>query len=207
MLNPNLNLGFVSQSLLRNGMLASIAALSLIATNAEANLSAPFDYPGNWTTTQTLGTNATVDPTFSGGLVLNGPTSTGTVQTGFLKITYTITQAGTWNFDWEYHYDNPTATYDNAGFWLNGTFTELANSDNPSTTQAGSLNPPRPLNVGDIIGFQIAAFSGYASSFTITNFSVQSSSNIPEPSSLLLLSTGLGLAFQRSKKNQPMLKN
>jgi hypothetical protein len=109
-------------------------------------------------------------------------------------------------FDWSYHTVDEGPKYDSFGWLLNGDFTVLTD-DGGSDTQLGTAS--FFVTSGDVFGFRAHSKDSMfgAATTTISNFSVASTSTsnsanaVPEPSAMLLFSTGIaGLVGIRRKK-------
>ena len=119
--------------------------------------------PSNWTVTQVAGGNGSVNsnsaPT---SIALTGPDNV--TANAYTRYEIDVIAPGTISFDWSVNHNDPT--YDGFGYWLNNTYTELAN-----TTTSGSSTVP--VTAGQTFAFYGHTYDGCCGTFTstITNFS------------------------------------
>jgi hypothetical protein len=95
------------------------------------------------------------------------------------------------SFDWAYStLDSGGASWDLAGFILNGVYTQLSD-DLGGVSQSGSVSGLL-VNPGDIFGFYIDSLDDDfgAATITIDSFAAQ---DVPEPSTFSILFAGLAL--------------
>jgi hypothetical protein len=187
--------------------LLSYAAAPVLALAAPAVAAADFSGPydvANWTLTNTNsdGTVDTIGVPVS-VIVIGGDNQS--VQVGLTDFTIAAVAAGTWSFDWLYT-SGDTDNFDNAGWLLNGVYTQLADNDQSGATGSESI----AVVDGDIIGYRVVTADNlFGPGFlTVSNFSAplesdQGQGEVPAPTTLTLLAlgaTGLGLARRRSAR-------
>ena len=180
---------------------AAAPALALAApAMASADFAGPYDV-ANWTLTLTNSDGGVDTTTAPASITLTGPDNN-TGDPGSTDFTIASAGTGTWSFDWEYTSED-TNGFDNAGWLLNGVYTEVA--DNASQ---GTGSESIAVVLGDIIGFRVRSVDNTlgAGFFTISNFEapvdVIPPPGVPLPSTLSLLAlgaAGLGIARQRRK--------
>jgi len=162
--------------------------------------------PGNWT--KTTSGDGVIDT--SGAPISISMTSNNN-EVGNLNQDFTIVLLtnGVVMFDWDFSTTDvgldfgDEAFYDPFGYLLNGTFFKL-------TLDYGGVNQSRSesinVNIDDVFGFRANSYDGGfgAATTVISEFSVLLSSgthSMPEPSTMILLGTGLvGLAAWKRKK-------
>jgi PEP-CTERM motif len=159
-----------------------------------ADFIGPYDV-GNWTTTLTgspPGGGGTIDTSgapasieiVGGDLGCSG---------GPCNIDFTIAAiaSGLASFDWAYETtDDDGPSFDQFGFLLNGFFTQLSD-DNGGISQSGS--EAFAVSLADVFGFRFDCTDcGFGPALvTISNFDAPLAAVVPEPSTLLLLGSGL----------------
>lgn len=181
---------------------AAGASMLAAAGSADAGFVGPYDVM-NWTFTNTPGG-------VGGSINTSGAPST-IVITGGNSGTggttdFTISAAGDGLVSFNFGYTSgDSGNFDQAGFLLNGAFTQLADNSNQVTPFNGSFS--KTVKQGDSIGFRVVTLDGAfgAGFFSITNFegpNTTSSSVVPEPSSMALLALGaVGALLYRRRRN------
>jgi len=181
-------------------LLSSLIGSGVSSAAVYTGFSGPFD-PSNWTQTTESGGSINAD---SSSITLTGGDNSGVAS----QVNFTITApfSGTVNFNWNYitndfWLDVYDPTYDPFGFTLNGIFQQLTD-DEGTRSQSGTFS--FSVDTNDTFGFsQRSLDSNYGEGITtISNFSFESISAVPEPSGIIvlggLLGAGLSLRVRRN---------
>ena len=163
------------------GLLSLLAAFALLPAPAQAGTIAFFD-PSNFQLINTSADGAAVPLDNGNSLQITGGNTgsdlPGTTDVVFIPLFTSVT------FDWIYaSLDGPG--FDHAGFLVDGTFTELADTDGETGTTTVTLSGTQ------ILGFRVATDdnTGEPGVFTISNVSsssVTSTGATPEPGTLFI---------------------
>lgn len=166
---------------------AGAAAAGVGAVASAQDFTGPYDH-SNWT----------FNPGTGNGFFVSSPTTlslTGNDDASGLPVDtlYTIAAAadGVVSFDWTYS-SIDVGTWDYGGFYLNGTFTVLADNANQ-----GSGFFSTNVMAGDIFGFFVFSEDGQFGPgvLDISNFSAP----VPAPAALALLAVGGIAQLRRSR--------
>jgi len=129
---------------------------------------------GNWTETKINNNgdgsvNTASAPT---SITITGPDAGGT--NGVVKFEVTATASGTVSFNYNFSSSDPQSAEDDAGYLVNGVYTQLVN-----TGSQGSGSASFTVNAGDTFGFSVRATDNTLGPgiFTITNFQAPAASS------------------------------
>lgn len=164
---------------------AAGAAMAGVGTVAQAQFSGPYDH-SNWTFNPG-GTDAFFFGDVNSATITGGDNLIG----GTALYTIAAVANGTVSFDWNYS-SVDEGNWDYGGYYLNGSFTILANNASQGGGQA-SFN----VSFGDEFGFFVHTQDGFGGPgiLTISNFSAP----VPAPAALALLAAG---AIGRLRRNR-----
>ena len=149
----------------------------------------------NWTTTL-IGTppggGSTIDTSGApASIQILGGNSGCIVFQCTVSFTIAAVASGDVSFHWDYQTFDPAGpAFEVFGFLLNGVFTQLSDNDGLDI-QSG--NESFPVSLGDVFGFRLDCqdcIEGPAN-ITLSSFSAPVAAAVPEPSTLLLLGSGL----------------
>lgn len=172
----------------------TVALLALIANNASAAIVHDFVgvyAPVNWNSLAEGNGLLTVS---EDGLVMVSPFG---VSGGTQDVEFTIAAQGDglFSFDWEY----AAVAAGDPAFYFNGSSVPLADFQGASL-QFGTISVA--VSQGDTIGWRLrATYTDLsAAALEISNFSAPDGAAVPEPTSLVLWSLGLGLVAWRTRR-------
>ncbi len=156
----------------------------------------------NWTTTPTgtpPGGGSTINTSGApASIQILGGDSFCTVLPCTISFTIAAVASGIVSFHWDYQtFDLSSPAFEAFGFLLNGAFTQLSDDGGPNI-QSGNQN--FAVSLGNVFGFRLDCTDCQfgPANITISNFSAPIGAAVPEPSTLLLLGTGLlGLVLAR----------
>jgi hypothetical protein len=173
----------------------SLGIMVLSSHSVRADFSGYYD-PANFTLTNTSA-DGFIDTSSAPGAISLVGGSNGSGDPGTTDFTILAPANGVVSFDWSYaSLDLPLL--DDAGFLLNGVYTELAAADGLS----GPFSIP--VVAGDVFGFRVETVDNTEAPgiFTVSNFSGPTAA-VPEASTLALIATGatslLVIARRRKK--------
>jgi hypothetical protein len=179
---------------------AGAALILSSAQTARADFSGPYA-PANWTLFNStggsgiLGNGFVDDSAAPVSITLFGSNGDGASNPG-IDTDYTIAAvaSGLWSFDWSYD-SVDSDFFDNGGYLLNGTYTQLADNGPPGPVTG---NVSIFVSAGDVIGFRVHTVDNTfgPGELTITNFVAP----VPAPGALALLA--LAAVSGRSRRRR-----
>lgn len=183
-------------------ILLSMAAGVILTPQARADFIADYAI-GNWTFINTNADGSVITPDLGLSILLTGGNN-GTGMPGTTDFLTNSPGAGLVQFQWSYSSLDSTSAVcgpgsnlpcDNAGYLLDGVFTQLADD----TNQLSGITS-FTVDSGDSFGFRVGTVdnSGEPGVLTISNFSAPASS-VPEPGTapLLLVAVSAMLAARK----------
>lgn len=171
--------------------LCAFMAASLLMTTGSARAAVNFqDYyaPANWTIIQDNSDGSVITSGAPGQIQIIGPNNGGE-SPGSTRYTIIAPDTGTVSFHWSYGSGTDTDGYDSSGYYVNGTFTEIAVTSGTRVYTSGDTS--FPVISGDTFGFYAASDDNLfgAGDLTVTSFTAPSP--VPEPTHIALSIFGL----------------
>ena len=135
----------------------------------------------NWLLTNTNADGSAITPDLSVTVIVTGGNN-GSGLPGTTDFLIASAEAGQVQFGWSY-LSLDVATLDNAGYVVDNTFFQLADS----AGQSGNVT--FAIARGEIFGFRVATAdnTGEPGSLSVTDFSAPSGTSVPEPGTMPML--------------------